>query len=222
MFPLSDSHPAGRFPVINIILIAATIFVFIQQLLTANPEGFISQYALIPSLINFSNLQTLFPFVSAIFLHGGFLHIISNMWFLWVFGDNVEGHFGFLVFPIVYFLSGIVGNGLQYILMPSSSIPMLGASGAVAGVLGAYYVLFPHAKIKTVVPFFGFASIISVPASFMLGYWFVLQVFSGAVSLPFSNETGGIAFWAHVGGFVTGVIFAKIFKSSKADNEEFD
>lgn len=219
MFPISDSHPAGRFPLINIILIAATVFVFIQQLLTANPEEFISQYALIPSLINFSDFQTLIPFISAIFLHGGFLHIISNMWFLWVFGDNVEGHFGFLLFPIVYFLSGIIGNLVQYLFMPSSSIPMLGASGAVAGVLGAYYVFFPHAKIKTLIPFFGFASIVSIPASFMLGYWFVLQLFSGAVSLPFSGETGGVAFWAHVGGFATGVIFAKIFKSLKADIE---
>lgn len=220
MFPISDSHPGGRFPLINIILITATIFVFIQQLLAPNPESFIIRYALIPSNINFSDLQTLIPFISAIFLHGGFLHIISNMWFLWVFGDNVEGHFGLLLFPLVYFLSGIVGNILQYILMPSSSIPMLGASGAVAGVLGAYYVLFPHAKIKTLIPFFGFASIVSVSASFMLGYWFILQILSGAASLPLMSQSGGIAFWAHVGGFVAGVILAKIFKGLRVGTEE--
>ena len=212
MFPISDSHPGGRFPFVNILLIAATIFVFIQQFVSLDPDAFIAKYALIPSLIDLSNYSTLVPFVSAIFLHGGFLHIISNMWFLWVFGDNVEGRFGFFLFPIVYFLSGIIGNLVQYLFMPLSSIPMLGASGAVAGILGAYYVLFPHSKIKTLIPFFGFVNIVSIPASFMLGYWFVLQLFSGAVSLPFSGEVGGIAFWAHVGGFVTGVVVAKLFR----------
>ena len=217
MFPLSDSIKAKRFPIFNLILIAATIFVFIQQLTTSNELGFIRSYVLIPSLVNFDDFATLTPFVTAIFLHGGFLHIISNMWFLWVFGDNVEGHLGFILFPILYFLSGIVGNLAQYFLMPTSQIPMLGASGAVAGVLGAYYVLFPHAKIRTLVPFFGFFTIAEIPAPFMLGYWFVLQILSGTVSLPFMGETGGIAFWAHVGGFVTGVVIAKVFKGSKKD-----
>ena len=215
MFPISDTHTDKRkFPLINITVIAATIFIFILQMLALDETALVRSYALVPSLVDFGNLPTLVPFVTAIFLHGGFLHIISNMWFLWVFGDNVESRLGIL-FPFLYFLSGIVGNFFQYILMPSSDIPMLGASGAVAGVLGAYFILFPHAKIKTLVPFFGFFTFLSVPASFMLGYWFVLQVLSGAVSLPFSGETGGIAFWAHVGGFVTGVVFAKLFRSGE-------
>jgi len=217
MFPLSDSIKARRFPFVNLILIAATIFVFIQQITSSSELAFIGSYALIPSLINFDDLATLTPFVTAIFLHGGFLHIISNMWFLWVFGDNVEGYLGFLFFPILYFAAGIVGNAAQYFLMPSSSIPMLGASGAIAGVLGAYYVLFPHAKIRTLVPFFGFFTIAEIPAPFMLGYWFVLQILSGAVSLPFSGETGGVAFWAHVGGFVTGVAIGKLVKRFKEE-----
>jgi len=217
MFPLSDSIKAKRFPIINLLLIATTIFVFIQQLTSPNELAFIRSYALIPTLVAFDDFATLMPFVTAVFLHGGFLHIISNMWFLWVFGDNVEGHLGFMLFPILYFLSGIVGNIAQYIVMPNSSIPMLGASGAVAGVLGAYYILFKDAKIKTLIPFFGFFTAIDVKAPFMLGYWFVLQLLSGAVSLPFSGETGGVAFWAHVGGFVTGVLFAKILKGSKKD-----
>ena len=213
MFPISDTHIGKRkFPLINITVIAATIFIFIQQMLTLDEAALVRSYALVPSLVDFGNLPTLAPFVTAIFLHGGFLHIISNMWFLWVFGDNVESSLGILLFPILYFLSGIVGNFFQYILMPSSTIPMLGASGAVAGVLGAYFVLFPHSKIKTLVPFFGFFTSLSVPASFMLGYWFVLQVLSGAVALPFSGDSGGIAFWAHVGGFVTGVVVAKLFR----------
>lgn len=210
MFPISDSIRAPRLPFVNIALIAATVFVFIQQLLVPDQEVFIQAYALIPSLVNFSDFVTLAPFITAMFLHGGFLHIISNMWFLWVFGDNVEGRFGWFLFPIVYFASGVAGNFLQYIFMPGSPIPMLGASGAVAGVLGAYYVLFPHSRIKTVIPFFGFASVVEIPAPFMLGYWFVLQVISGAASLPFMGESGGVAFFAHVGGFLTGVVFAKI------------
>lgn len=212
MFPLSDSIRAPRLPFVNIALIAATVFVFVQQLFVSDQELFIQTYALIPSLVNFSDFVTFVPFITAIFLHGGFLHIISNMWFLWVFGDNVEGRFGWFFFPIVYFTSGVAGNFLQYILMPNSLIPMLGASGAVAGVLGAYYILFSHARIKTVVPFFGFASIVEIPAPFMLGYWFILQVISGTASLPFMGETGGVAFFAHVGGFLTGVFFAKLFQ----------
>lgn len=217
MFPLSDSIRARRFPLVNLLLIAATVFVFIQQLTSPNQDLFIRTYSLIPSLVNFNDFSTLVPFVTAIFLHGGFLHIISNMWFLWVFGDNVEGHLGFILFPILYFLAGIVGNIAQYIIMPTSSIPMLGASGAVAGVLGAYYILFKDAKIKTLIPFFGFFTTAEIPAPFMLGYWFVLQVFSGAVSLPFSGDSGGVAFWAHVGGFAAGVIVGKLFKRFKEE-----
>lgn len=212
MFPLSDSIPARRFPFLNIIIIAITSIVFIQQLMAFNQEAFISQYALVPSLIDFSNYLTLTPFVTAIFLHGGFLHIISNMWFLWVFGDNVEGYLGWFIFPILYFAAGIVGNFLQYFIMPTSNIPMLGASGAVAGILGAYYILFPKSRIKTFIPFFGFPAIIQVPASFMLGYWFILQLISGAATLPLASGTGGIAFWAHVGGFLIGVLFAKVLQ----------
>jgi len=212
-------HPCGiqrkladPLPFINIILIVSTVYVFIQQLITSNPEFLIQKYALIPAQVSFGNFLTLAPFTTAIFLHGGFLHIISNMWFLWVFGDNVEGYTGWFFYPLIYFLSGIIGNFAQYILMPSFSVPMLGASGAIAGVLGAYYVLFPKSKIRTLVPVFGFPAIMNISAPFMLGYWFILQLISGAVSLPFSSEIGGIAFFAHVGGFATGAIFGQILK----------
>lgn len=216
MFPLSDSVPARRFPFFNLLLIAGTVIVFLQQLIAPNQEAFTQTYALIPALVHFETYETLIPFVTAMFLHGGFLHIISNMWFLWVFGDNIEGYVGFVPFLFLYFLSGIVGNLTQYLVMPDSAIPMLGASGAVAGVLGAYYVLFSHSKIKTLVPFFGFLSVVEIPAPFMLGYWFVLQILSGAATLPFAgSETGGIAFFAHIGGFVTGVVFAKLFRPKK-------
>lgn len=212
MIPISDSHPAGRFPLINILLIAATIFVFFQQLIAVNPDAFILQYALIPSQIDLSNYQTLTPFVTAIFLHGGFLHIISNMLFLWVFGDNVEGYLNIFTYAFLYFAAGIAGNLAQYFFMPESSIPMLGASGAVAGVLGAYFVFFPHHKVKTLVPFFGFISVVEIPAGFMLGYWFLLQILSGALTIPMGGETGGVAFWAHVGGFVTGMVLGNLLR----------
>lgn len=212
MIPISDSIHSKRFPIINISIIAATIFVFFQQITVHNPDAFIENYALIPALINFSIPDTLFPFLTSIFLHGGFLHIASNMVFLWVFGDNVEGHLG-IFYPILYFASGIAGGLSQYVLNTESPVPMLGASGAIAGVLGSYYVLLPHSKIKTLVPFFGFLSVVEIPATFMLGYWFLLQVLSGAVSLSYvSDATGGVAFFAHIGGFIAGLLITMALK----------
>lgn len=213
MIPISDSIASRRFPFINLFFIGVTVYVFYLQLTSPSPDAFIETYALIPALVDFSNLNTLLPFVTSMFLHGGFLHIISNMLFLWVFGDNVEGHLGFLFYPVLYFASGIAGGLAQYVFSPGSTIPMLGASGAIAGVLGSYFVLFPHAKIKTLVPFFGFLSMVQIPAPFMLGYWFLLQVISGAASVPLLAEaTGGVAFFAHIGGFVAGFVITKILK----------
>lgn len=212
MIPISDSIRSKRFPIINISIIAVTIFVFFQQLITSDPEGFIATYSLIPALINFSIPETLFPFMTSIFLHGGFLHIASNMVFLWVFGDNVEDHLG-IFYPVLYFSSGFAGAFAQYILNTESPVPMLGASGAIAGVLGSYYILFPHAKIKTLVPFFGFVSVVQVSAPIMLGYWFLLQVVSGAVSLSYvADATGGVAFFAHIGGFIAGLLITMALK----------
>ena len=209
MFPLGDSIKHRRFPFINLAIILFTIYVFYLQFTAASFEAFIFQYGLVPSAVNFSEPATLFPFISAMFLHGGFLHIISNLWFLWVFGDNVEDRFG-LFYPILYLLSGLAGNVLQYVLMPDSPIPMIGASGAVAGILGAYFVLFPHSEIRTLA-FFGLPIIVKVGAPIMLGYWFFLQLISGATSLS-DSASGGVAFWAHVGGFIAGLIIAKFLR----------
>lgn len=212
MFPLSDSIRTKRIPIINITLIAVTIYIFLQQITSPFSELLISRYAFIPAHINFSDFSTLTPFITAIFLHGGILHIISNMWFLWVFGDNVEGYTGWFFYPLIYLLSGVTGNLLQYLFITNSTIPMLGASGAVAGVLGAYFTLFPKAKIKTLIPIFGLPSIINIPSGFMLGYWFLLQIIFGTLSIGASQDMNGIAFWAHVGGFLTGIIFGKLLK----------
>lgn len=217
MFPLSDSIPARRFPFITISVILFTIYVFIQQLLAPDQNGFIEQYALVPARVDFSQWMTLIPFVTAIFLHGGFLHIISNMWFLWVFGDNVEGYLSPIFFIVLYMTAGIAGNLAQYFLMPDSSIPMLGASGAIAGILGCYFVLFPYSKIRTVIFIFFFVTIVEISAPIMLGYWFVLQLVSGASSLPFSMDQGGVAFWAHVVGFIIGIVFGLLFKGGSSE-----
>ncbi len=216
MIPISDSHPAGKFPFWVIVIIVLNVYFFYLELTAPSTDFFISQYALIPAAVDFSNLSSLTPFITSQFLHGGFLHIISNMLFLWVFGDNVEAKMGKLIFPFIYLLSGVVGGFAQYIFIPDSTIPMLGASGAVAGVLGAYFAWFPHHSVKTLVPVFGFLTVVNIPASFMLFYWFITQLFSGAFSLGIDQGAmGGVAYFAHIGGFATGFFFAKIISPTK-------
>lgn len=213
MIPLRDSHPSRIFPFWVIAIISLNIYVFFLELIASNPDAFITQYALIPKLIDFSILETLWPFFTSQFLHGGFIHIISNMLFLWIFGDNVEERLGFLLFPIFYIASGVVAALTQYVFILDASIPMLGASGAVAGVLGAYFALFGHHTIKTLVPIFGFFTVIDVPASVMLFYWFFTQVFAGVATISLmEQDMGGVAFLAHAGGFAFGWLIGRIFK----------
>ncbi|MBI2012105.1 rhomboid family intramembrane serine protease [Candidatus Daviesbacteria bacterium] len=215
MIPLRDSHPAGKFPFWTWLIIALNIYFFYLLLTSSNPDAFMATYALIPINVDLSNFATLIPFFTSQFLHGGFLHIISNMLFLHIFGDNVEARLGYLLFPIFYLFSGFIGGFAQYIFMPDSIIPMLGASGAVAGVLGAYFVYFPHHNIKTLIPFFGFFTVVDIPASIMLVYWFITQILAGTVSIGLPGDGGGIAYFAHIGGFSTGWIIAKIFRKFK-------
>ena len=217
MFPLSDSAKATKFPVITILLIAANIFVFFSQIFSSDPELFLYTYALIPADVDLAVPATLIPFVTAIFLHGGILHIVSNMWFLWIFGDNVEGalsHIGYLVFFII---AGIAGNVMQYLFMPDSTIPLVGASGAIAGILGYYAVVFPRSKVRTLIFLFFFVTVINISAFLVLGYWFVLQIFSGVESLGMAQDEGGVAFWAHIGGFIAGLIAGVLFKPKKLE-----
>jgi membrane associated rhomboid family serine protease len=212
MFPISDSIKADRFPFFNLFIIIVTVYVFIQEVLAPDSTGFINHYALIPANVHLSEYITLVPFVTSIFLHGGILHIISNMWFLWVFGNNVETSLPPPVFLLLYISAGIAGNIFQYMLMPDSTVPMIGASGAVAGILGCYFIFFPYSKVKTLFFIFFFITIIEISAPIMLGYWFLLQLFSGLVSLPGADSQGGIAFFAHVAGFVIGILYAIILK----------
>ncbi|OGH11769.1 MAG: hypothetical protein A2857_04730 [Candidatus Levybacteria bacterium RIFCSPHIGHO2_01_FULL_36_15] len=215
MFPISDSAKSKRLPFVSIFIIALNIYIFYKELTVPSMAAFIESYALIPSYVNLTDISSLAPFVTAIFLHGGFLHIISNMWFLWIFGDNVEGYLGHFNYFLFYLFAGVMGNILQYVFFPSAQIPMLGASGAISGILGAYYVLFPHSKVKTLLFIFIFITIIEIPAVIYLFYWFFIQLFSGITTLA-SIAQGGVAFWAHVGGFLTGVITATTFRNKQS------
>lgn len=213
MIPLSDSGPTTKFPLWVIAIIAINIYVFYLELTAFDPDAFISQYAFIPANINFFNPSTLTPLITSQFLHGGFIHIISNMWFFWIFGDNVEYRLGKIFFPIFYLASGLMGNLLQYIFAIQSDIPVLGASGAIAGILGAYYALYPNNKVKTLVFILLFVTVIDIPASFMLFYWLILQLFNGAIAVSPAVANlggGGIAYFAHIGGFILGWFVGKI------------
>lgn len=206
MLPLSDSTPRKSFPFINYLIIFFTGFVFLIQLLAPDFERFIFDYGFVPSRFDFFNPFTYRYILNSIFLHGGWFHFLSNMWFLHIFGDNVEdrlGHFTYLVF---YLLAGVIAVFAQLIFNLGSNIPMIGASGAISGVTGAYFVLFKRGRIKALVPtFFGFYDVIELPAWFFLGYWFVIQVFSGFGSLvTFDLTRGGVAWFAHIGGFLFG------------------
>ena len=208
MIPLKDSRPSHIFPFWTYAIIAINIYVFYLQLTSPNPDLFIAQYALIPEMVNFNNYSSLLPFITSQFLHGGLMHIISNMWFLYIFGDNVEERTGFLLFPLIYLGSGIVGALAQFVFMPDSAIPMLGASGAIAGVLGAYFVWFKNHTVKSLVPILGFFTVLDIPAYFILFYWIATQVIAGVGSI--GSDIGGVAYFAHIGGFVTGWILAKL------------
>jgi len=212
--PIRDHNPSGKFPAVVIILIILNVLVFLFEL-SLSEKGlgrFINTYALVPSTVNFSQISTLSPFITSMFLHGSILHIGSNMLFLWVFGDNIEAAVGRVKFIFFYLVGGILAAAGQFVFMPISPIPLLGASGAIAAVLGAYLVLYPRARVDMIVPIFFFPAIIPVPASFMLIYWFIIQVFSGAASIVGQSSLGGIAFIAHAIGFIAGFILIRLFK----------
>jgi membrane associated rhomboid family serine protease len=210
MIPISDSIKAGKFPLFNLTIIGINIYVFFLMATSPSVEAFIDRYALTPAAISLTDPNTLLPFITSLFLHAGLLHIGSNMLFLWVFGDNIEAHFGKLWYLLIYFASGTVGSLAQYLMSPNSQIPMLGASGAVSGVLAAYYVSHPHSRIKSVVFIFFFVTIMRIPAAIYIIYWFGLQLLSAFLEIGNMSDTGGVAFWAHIGGFVTGLILARI------------
>ena len=207
--PLKDLNPRRTYPVINTLLILSNVIVFLYQL-TMTPrqyQAFELANATIPNHIRLAvnghgSLEAAFlPILTSMFMHGGFLHIAGNMLFLWIFGDNVEDHFGHFPYLLFYLVCGI-GSGLAHIVFNyHSSLPALGASGAISGVMGAYIILYPRAQVLTLV----FIFFIPIPAFIILGYWFLLQFFAG-VSTVGASATGGVAWWAHIGGFLMGML----------------
>lgn len=214
MFPISDSTPRRTFPFINYLIIGVTIYVFIRQLLAPNTESFIYQYAFMPSQFHIFDPVTYIPIFTSLFLHGGFLHIITNMWFLHIFGDNVEDEVGHLKYLLFYLIAGFMATLVQYVFIPQSTTPMIGASGAISGIAGIYFVLFRRSTVKTLIMYFLFWDVIEIPVWLFLGYWFLIQLFSGVGSLvAFDINMGGVAWFAHIGGFVYGFLVAKSFRS---------
>ncbi|MDI6641463.1 MAG: rhomboid family intramembrane serine protease [Elusimicrobiota bacterium] len=219
MIPLKDNIPSRRIPIVNYLLIALNTAVFVLELKIASRstvlfQEFIFEYGLIPMRF-ITNFPNDFPTVfTAMFLHGGWIHFIGNMLYLYIFGDNVEDKLGHLTYIVFYCFCGLAAAGTQTIFSLASRVPMIGASGAIGGVLGAYFLLFPRARILTLIPFGIFTRIAEIPAFFYLGFWFVIQFLSGTLSLatPSMYTVGsGIAFWAHIGGFLTGVYWIILF-----------
>lgn len=212
MLPLKDHQPSGIFPIVTIGLIIANIIVFGFEIFTPDLEAFIFRFALVPAEVNFTDPSTLTPFITSIFLHGSILHLLSNMWFLGIFGDNVEASLGKLKFLIFYLVGGVVAGVAQFLLSMDSPIPILGASGAIAGVMGFYMIRFPHHTVKTLVPSTQVISTVDMPSQIVIGVWFVLQLFYGTSSLVTdATETSGVAWWAHIGGFVYGAMIGLIY-----------
>ena len=207
MLPIRDEIRSHRFPFVNYSLIALNIIVFIIELMAGpNLEAALYEIALIPANVTAGfDLGDLKAIFTSMFLHAGLSHLLGNMLYLWIFGDNVEdrlGHFWYLVF---YLAGGVVASFAHVALNPNSVIPTVGASGAIAAVLGAYLIVFPQVKVLTFVPIGFFLRLTLLPASLLLGFWFVLQLFNGLLTLGLA-DMGGTAFWAHIGGFVFGVL----------------
>ncbi|OWJ78208.1 rhomboid family intramembrane serine protease [Haematobacter genomosp. 1] len=207
MFPFRDHNPASRQPIVTWLLIALNVAVFVMMLpLMADPAGlaaFYDRWGLVPA--RFMAGERPETALTSMFLHGGFLHLLGNMLFLYVFGDNLEDRMGRLPFLAFYIASGLGAGALQIAAGPTSSVPMVGASGAIAGVMGGYLLLFPKARVDLLVIFIFFIRIITLPASLVLAYWFVIQIVAGAFT---AEADAGVAHWAHVGGFVVGGLLA--------------
>jgi membrane associated rhomboid family serine protease len=217
MIPLKDDIPSYSPPLVTVALIAANCLVYLFLLSTgrgyelalvkwgAIPYEITHRVELTPELPFFPPLSLF----SSMFLHGGFLHLAGNMLYLWIFGDNVEDQLGHLKFFVFYILCGLAASLLYIMTTPNSKIPMVGASGAIAGVLGAYMIRFPRARILTLLFFGFFIRVVAVPALFVLGFWFILQLLFALPSI--GSTSGGVAFFAHVGGFLAGIVLFKLF-----------
>lgn len=219
MLPIKDVNPSRSFPVVNLTIIVLCSFIWLYEwsLLKQNPELFelfIFNYGLVPS--EFINRP--YSLITHMFLHGSWGHIIGNMWFLWVFGDNVEDKLGKFKYILFYLLAGLGAAITQTaisLIFGGENVPMVGASGAISGVLGAYMKMFPNARILALVPVFFFLTLMELPALVFIGIWFFVQILNGIITLPFIGY-GGVAWYAHIGGFLAGYYFVDLFYKRKS------
>lgn len=217
MFPLRDNIRARSFPIVNWSLIAVSVLAFLLERAIEFGLGpfaalrFLTWFGLVPSEFSLLNPLNYLSVFSSIFLHGGWFHLISNMWILYIFGDNVEDRMGSVRYLIFYLMAGAAAGLTHVIFASGSDIPTVGASGAIAGVLGAYLILYPRARVLTLIPIFIFPWFVEIPALFYLGIWFITQVSSGLLSIGAMTAFGGIAWWAHIGGFVFGLLLVRWF-----------
>ncbi len=219
MIPLRDVIPSRTKPFVTvaIIVINALVFFYEVSLPQAELRAFTRQYGLVPAAFSWLSVLT------SLFLHGGWLHCIGNMWSLWIFGDNVEDRMGHGRFLFFYLLCGVIAALGHAAIDPRSTVPTIGASGAIAGVMGAYLVLYPRSRILTLIPIVIVFQVVEIPAVVFLGFWFVIQLFAGVGSLATSGGTpaGGVAFWAHVGGFLAGVLGVFVFRRPERQRVEW-
>jgi len=223
MFPLWDDLPTRKFPFVTIILIALNILVFIYQ--SSLGEGFnqfIYAMGLIPfEITHFTDLPPAGPspiyltILYSMFMHGSLIHLIGNMLFLWIFGNNMEDFFGRIPFIFFYLICGLAAAFVQILFHPNSTIPMVGASGAIAGVMGGYLILYPRARVTTVLILGFFIRLVKIPALIFLGFWIIYQFLYGVSSLSISSGEGGVAWFAHIGGFISGLLLVKAYKVLK-------
>jgi membrane associated rhomboid family serine protease len=218
LFPLKDDNPTTITPYVTVALIAANVLVFFYQLsLGERLDQFIYQYGAIPAVILGSQtlpadmvaIPATLSLFTSMFMHGGFMHIIGNMLYLWIFGNNIEDAMGHVKFILFYFITGLAASMAHLLSDVSSTIPTVGASGAISGVLGAYLLLYPRAQVMTFLMLFYFIRLMYIPAGLVLGFWFLLQIVNSVIS---GAGGGGVAWWAHIGGFVAGMALVGIFK----------
>ena len=216
MIPIRDAIRSTYFPAVNLLIIGLNVLAFLWQLTQGHHlNEALFFFGIVPIRYSdpevsahFTAFQQFLPFLTSMFLHGGFLHILGNMWFLYIFGDNIEDRLGHIRYLIFYIFCGVAAGLVHLLTNWNSKIPTIGASGAISGVMGAYLLLYPRARILTLIPIFFFFQFVELPAFIFLGFWFLLQLFSAGL-IP--RNVGGIAFWAHIGGFIAGLLFIKIF-----------
>lgn len=221
MLPLRDNIPSRRYPVVTVTLIAVNVVAFLWEVsLGRRLQDALLLLGIVPVRYTVAEIADLFtwreqlwPFLSSMFLHGGWTHLFGNMWTLWIFGDNVEDRLGHLRFLVFYLCGGVAAALLHIFTNPASPVPTIGASGAIAAVMGGYFRLYPHARVEMVIPPFFLGPYFVVPAVVFLGWWFILQFFNGTLSLLSRPDAfGGIAWWAHIGGFVFGAMLCSVIK----------